>query len=102
MRAAGAGPLQLVLRATKGERGEPEPAALARRAIHPMSVLRGAAYDGLVAHPGLPGQSQAGRPADAGTWHHRDLSRTTLERPRRGPPDLSVLAPGRRGGASGP
>src|SRR5215212_11827557 len=92
MRAAGAGPVELVLPAGGGVGRDAGAAAAAGRAVHPDPVLRGAADDGLAAEPGACRQPEAGA-APAPTARGRgDLPEASDEHPDARPPDLSLPA----------
>ena len=86
VRTAGPAALDLLLPAAAGERGEPAPAAAARRAVPGVPVLRQPAHGGHVG-----GQSQAHPAADAHSGHRGPVSETQFEPPGAGPRDLPVL-----------
>src|SRR5690242_7123272 len=87
MRTAGVAPLDLLLPAAAGERGEPATATETRRAVHGVAVLRQPSHG-----RDAGGQSQADPAAHADSGNRSSLSETELEPPGAGPRGLSVLA----------
>src|SRR3954469_23297302 len=92
MRAAGAGPIELVLPAGRRDARDAGAAAATGRAVHPDAVLRGAADDGLAAEPGASRQPQAGAAPAPPARDRGDLPEAQYEHAGPGPPDLSLLA----------
>src|SRR5687767_15598861 len=92
MRAAGAGPVELVLPASGRVGRDVGAAPAAGRTVHPDAVLRRASDDGLAARPGASRQPEAGA-APAPTPRGRgDLPEAGDEHPDTRPPDLPVRA----------
>src|SRR3984957_8155486 len=91
VRTAGSVPLDLLLPAAAGERGEPATDAPARSVVHEAPVLRQPQNGRRVGY-----QSQTRAAADAHSGHRSPLSETELEPPGAGSPDLPVPA-ARRG-----
>src|ERR1700722_4731476 len=87
VRTAGSVPLDLLLPAAAGERGEPATDAPARSVVHEAPVLRQPQNGRRVGY-----QSQTRAAADAHSGHRSPLSETELEPPGAGSPDLPVPA----------
>src|SRR6266705_1131542 len=92
MRAAGAGPVELVLPAGGRVGRDAGAAPAAGRAIHPDTVLRRAADDGLAAEPGACRQPEAGAALAPAARGRGDLPEASDEHPSARPPDLPVPA----------